>query len=219
MFCNYSQYDYVSKKGHTFKISFMAVAQVGNPVNATILSSFVTESGRDRFKEGQAKQEIGNRCTELEYNIFSRDSSAQVELYAEGPCINFGISKQLYFLYPAHALLDSNFRFKSPCTTIKLSSFAPLDHPLDPPLLAAEHFQTVKPQYVGVNIISSNFHTYTYLVALLSGQYTAIYSILGDVFSSQPVTHINVRTYIEHNIVKEAIHNHHTHIHSYLISY
>ena len=94
--CNYSQYDYGStKKGHTFTISVMAVDQVGNPMNATIRSSVVSESGRDRFKEGQAKHEIGNQCTELEYNVFSQDNSAQVELYAEGPCNNMGISKQL----------------------------------------------------------------------------------------------------------------------------
>ncbi|XP_064389191.1 uncharacterized protein LOC135337227 [Halichondria panicea] len=95
-FCNYSQYDYVStKKGHTFKISVMAVDQVGNPVNATIQSSVVSESGVNRLKEGQAEQRVGNQCTELEYNVFSQDSSAQVELYAKGPCINLGISRQL----------------------------------------------------------------------------------------------------------------------------
>ncbi len=94
--CSYSPYDCVStKKGHTFKVSVMAVDQVGNPINATICSSFVSESGRDHFKEGQAKQEIGNQCTELEHNVFSQDSSAQLELYAEGPCINLGISKKL----------------------------------------------------------------------------------------------------------------------------
>ncbi|XP_064389300.1 uncharacterized protein LOC135337313 isoform X2 [Halichondria panicea] len=98
--CNYSQYDYGStKKGHTFTISVMAVDQVRNQMNATIRSSVVSESGRDRFKEGQAKHEIGNRCTELEYNVFSQDSSAQVELYAEGPCINLGISRQLINIY------------------------------------------------------------------------------------------------------------------------
>ncbi|XP_064401792.1 uncharacterized protein LOC135347698 isoform X2 [Halichondria panicea] len=97
MFCNHSQNDYVSpKKGHAFKISVMAVDQVGNPKkNATIHSSVITDSGFDRLKEGQAKQTVGHQCTELEYNVFSQDSSAQVELYAEGPCINLGISKQL----------------------------------------------------------------------------------------------------------------------------
>ncbi len=100
MFCNYSQNDCCStQKGHTFKVNVMAVDQVGNQINATIRSSVVSESGRDRFKEGQAKQEIGNQCTELEYNVFSQDSSAQVELYAEGPCINLGISRQLINIY------------------------------------------------------------------------------------------------------------------------
>ena len=84
-----------TRKGHTFKIIVMAVDQVGNSMNATIQSSVVSESGFDRLKEGQAKQLVGNQCTELEYNVFSRDSSAQVELYADGPCINLGISRQL----------------------------------------------------------------------------------------------------------------------------
>ncbi|XP_064389142.1 uncharacterized protein LOC135337173 [Halichondria panicea] len=97
MFCNYSQNYYVStKKGHTFKISVMAVDQVGNPVYAAIRSSVITESGVGRLKEGQTEQEVGNQCTELEYNVFSQDSSAQVELYAEGPCNNLGISRQLF---------------------------------------------------------------------------------------------------------------------------
>ena len=96
MFCNYSQNDYVSpKKGHAFKISVMAVDQVGNPMNATIRSSVFTKSRVGRLKEGQAEQNVSNQCTDLEYNVFSQDSSAQVELYAEGPCINLGISKQL----------------------------------------------------------------------------------------------------------------------------
>ncbi|XP_064388815.1 uncharacterized protein LOC135336877 [Halichondria panicea] len=84
-----------SRKGHMFRISVMAIDQVGNPTNATIHSSVISESGFVRLKEGQAKQEVGNQCTELEYNVFSQDRSAQVELYAEGPCINLGISRQL----------------------------------------------------------------------------------------------------------------------------
>ncbi len=94
MFCN-NDNNKTTRKGHTFKISVMAVDQVRNPMNATIHSSVITESGVGRLKEGQVKQEVGNQCTELEYNVFSQDSSAQVELYAEGPCINLGISKQL----------------------------------------------------------------------------------------------------------------------------
>ncbi|XP_064388159.1 uncharacterized protein LOC135336328 [Halichondria panicea] len=73
----------------------MAVDQVGNPMNATIRSSVISESGFDRLNEGQTQQKVGKQCTELEYNVFSQDSFAQVELYAEGPCINLGISRQL----------------------------------------------------------------------------------------------------------------------------
>ncbi|XP_064389258.1 uncharacterized protein LOC135337274 [Halichondria panicea] len=75
----------------------MAVDQAGNPMNnAIIRSSVITESSRvDRLKEGQAQQEVGNQCTELEYNVFSQNSSAQVELYADGPCTNLGISRQI----------------------------------------------------------------------------------------------------------------------------
>ena len=81
-------------KGKAFKISVSAIDQVGNPVKETIYSSVVTESGVSRLKEGQAEQRVGNQCTELEYNVFSQDSSAQVELYADGPCSDMGISKQ-----------------------------------------------------------------------------------------------------------------------------
>ena len=88
--------DYIStKKGHTFKISVMAVDQVGNAMSATIHSSVVSKSGVGRLKEGQTEQEVGNQCTELKYNVFSQDSSAQVALYAEGPCNNSGISRKL----------------------------------------------------------------------------------------------------------------------------
>ena len=96
-FCgNYSEPNIKKPKGDAFKISIAAIDQVGNPVNATIYSSVVTESGVGRLKEGQDKQRVGNQCTELEYNVFSQDSSAQVELYADGPCLNMGISKQTF---------------------------------------------------------------------------------------------------------------------------
>ena len=46
-----------------------------------------------RLKEGQSEQIAGSECTELGYNVFAEDSSAQVELYAKGPCNDSGISK------------------------------------------------------------------------------------------------------------------------------
>ena len=94
IFCN-NDYSFIStRKGHTFRISVMAVDQVGIPTNATIHSSVITTSGVGRLKEGQTEQEVDNQCTELEYKVFSQDSSAQVELYAVGPCYNLGISRQ-----------------------------------------------------------------------------------------------------------------------------
>ncbi len=79
----------------------MAVDQVGNPLNATIRGTVITESGVSCLKEGQAEQRVGNQFTELEYiyNVFSQDSYAQVELYVcrgSMACINLGISKQLF---------------------------------------------------------------------------------------------------------------------------
>ncbi|XP_064389004.1 uncharacterized protein LOC135337044 [Halichondria panicea] len=90
IFCK-NDYNIIStRKGHTFRISVMAVDQVGNPKNATIRSSVITTSRVGRLKEGQAEQTVGNQCKELEYNVFSQDSSTQVELYAEGPFNNLG---------------------------------------------------------------------------------------------------------------------------------
>ena len=84
------------RKGGSFKVPVLAMDQVGKPVNATIHSSVLTESEATtgRLKEGQTEQTVGNRCTELEYNVFSQDSSAQLELYADGPCTNLGISRK-----------------------------------------------------------------------------------------------------------------------------
>ena len=97
VFCDKTNHFTIStKKGEAFKLSMSAIDQIGNPVSATIYSSVVTESGVGRLKEGQEVQRVGNQCTELEYNVFSQDSSAQVELYADGPCSSMGISKQSF---------------------------------------------------------------------------------------------------------------------------
>ena len=84
------------RKGKPFKVYVFAVDQVGKPVNATIHSSVVDDSGATigRLKEGQTEQTVGNQCTQLEYNVFSQDSSAHLELYADGPCTNLGISRK-----------------------------------------------------------------------------------------------------------------------------
>ena len=95
-FCKYNYFGIIfTRKGESFKVHILAMDQVGNPVNATIHASVVTDSGVGCLKEGQTEQTVGNQCTELEYNVFSQDSSAQLELYADGPCTNLGISKQV----------------------------------------------------------------------------------------------------------------------------
>ena len=83
------------RKGASFRVHIKAMDQVGTPVNATIHSSVITKSGVGHLKEGQEEQRVGNQCTELEYNVFSQDNTCQVQLYAEGPCSNLGISEKV----------------------------------------------------------------------------------------------------------------------------
>ena len=83
-------------KGELFTVSVAVVDQVGNPVNATVTSSLSSESGNGHFKGGQVEQQVGNQCTELEYNVYPQDNSAQlhIQLYVEGPCgYNIEVSK------------------------------------------------------------------------------------------------------------------------------
>ena len=92
----YRHNTFTAIKGQAIRVNISAIDQVGNSVDATIHSSVLTESGVGRLKEGQAEQRVGNQCTELEFNVFSQDSYAKVELYADGPCGNFGISRQTF---------------------------------------------------------------------------------------------------------------------------
>ena len=83
-------------KGELFTVSVVVVDQVQNPVNATVTSSLSSESGNGHFKGGQVKQQVRNQCTELEYNVYPQDSSAQlhIHLYADCPCgYNIEVSK------------------------------------------------------------------------------------------------------------------------------
>ena len=93
-FCDSKTTIYI-KKGESFTVNITAIDQVGNSVNATIHASVITKSGVGRLKEGQAKQIVGNQCTELKYNVFAQDTSAKLQLYADGPCTNSEISKKV----------------------------------------------------------------------------------------------------------------------------
>ena len=95
--CSYIHPTIYKKKGVRFTLNIVAVDQVGIPVNAKLISSLHSENkgiGTRRLKEGQQHRDIEGHCTELEYNVFSYESSAVLELYADGPCANQGISKK-----------------------------------------------------------------------------------------------------------------------------
>ena len=91
---NFSHPNVSIKKGEMFTVSLVAVDQVGNPLNATIISSFQSKSGNGRFKAGQVEQQVGDQCTELEYNVYSQDNSAQIHIHADGPCGDKGVSRK-----------------------------------------------------------------------------------------------------------------------------
>ena len=98
IFCNQHHQSIVHiRKGESFEVYIFAVDQVGKPVNATIHSSVVGDSGDTigHLEEGQTEQTVGSQCTQLKYSVFSQDSSAQLELYADGPCTNLGISRKV----------------------------------------------------------------------------------------------------------------------------
>ena len=94
---NYDHHNVSIRRGEMFTVSLEAVDYVGNPVNATIISSFSSESDKGHLKDSQVVQQVGNQCTELEYNVYSHDNSAQVHinLYTDTPCGNRVFTKIL----------------------------------------------------------------------------------------------------------------------------
>ena len=83
------------KKGETFTLSLTAVDQVGKPVHANLISSLLSDKdGIGRLKEGQQNRPIHDHCTVLDYNVYSNEGMAVLELYADGPCTNIGVSKR-----------------------------------------------------------------------------------------------------------------------------
>ena len=92
--CTYNHPTVFTRKGETFMLSVIAVDQVGGPANATVITSFSSEQGIGRLREGQDRQLTENQCTTLEYNVYSTASMAQIQLHANGPCNNLGMSKR-----------------------------------------------------------------------------------------------------------------------------
>ena len=95
VYCNHTHPTIEVRKGETFSISVVAVDQTQTPLRATVMSSLSTRNGFiGRISEGQQSQQVSSRCTELTFNVYSFNNSATLQLYAEGPCGNQGISLQ-----------------------------------------------------------------------------------------------------------------------------
>ena len=91
---NYSHPNVSIKKGEMFTVSLVAVDQVGNPLKAIVINSFRSKSGNGRLKAGQVEQQVGDQCTELEYNVYSQNNSAQIHIHADGSCGDKGVSRK-----------------------------------------------------------------------------------------------------------------------------
>ena len=82
------------RRGGTFRLMVTAVDQVLNQVTGTIISAFSNNTNTGHFNEGQTKRSINNSCTELEYNVYSDRPEVLIDLYADGPCGDEGLSKR-----------------------------------------------------------------------------------------------------------------------------
>ena len=83
--CNSTHPTVLTKKGEKFALSVAVVDQVGKPVNATIITSLKLDPGEiGSLKGGQQKRQVDDRCTELEYTIYSsNDYRAVMEINAD----------------------------------------------------------------------------------------------------------------------------------------
>ena len=70
-------------KGKKFNLSVVALDQVNNTLNATILAYSSGESG---IGNGQYSQKTYGTCTNLTYSVHSKNESEYLTLYADGPC-------------------------------------------------------------------------------------------------------------------------------------
>ncbi len=94
--CSYFNHEPIyTKKGQFFEVSIVAVDQLGNPVNATVISSVINNA--QLANVDQTRQAISSKCSSIQYAVYPKDefNSAEIELYADGPCNDIGISKRV----------------------------------------------------------------------------------------------------------------------------
>ena len=70
-------------KGEAFPVSVAAIDQASHPINATITSLLSSSSV---FGEGQQRQHVVASCTDISFNVYSRDTTEVVTIFADGPC-------------------------------------------------------------------------------------------------------------------------------------
>lgn len=81
--CSYQLPTIKVEKGSEFNVPLVAVDQVYHSVATDIIVSL---SGGPGVDEGQQIQAVKNECTNLTYNVFSKQKNEVIKLYADGPC-------------------------------------------------------------------------------------------------------------------------------------
>ena len=174
---NYSHPNILIAKGGLFTVSLVAVDQVGNPRNATVISSFSSVNGNSYLKANQTKQQVGSQCTELEYNVYSHDSSAKLHIYADGPCGFIGVSSKT---------LDVIFR---PCTCPVGTHPAPSDSDCicecDQNILAFCQDNVISPNYSHPNVSIKKGEKFTVSLGVVDQERNPLNAKIISSFSSE----------------------------------
>ena len=89
--CTYEHPHLERFRGQPFTVSLAALDQVMHTIPATIRAELTSSSGSNaRLGDFQNIKQIEGACTDLQYTLFSPDSSEELILIAEGPCGSTG---------------------------------------------------------------------------------------------------------------------------------
>ena len=89
--CSYHPGSIPVKKGEAFTVQAVAVDQVNHTLSTSIRSYL--SHRLSRLKAGQHVQRVNSSCTNLTYQVYSPMDNDMLNLYANGPCGDKGISK------------------------------------------------------------------------------------------------------------------------------
>ena len=82
-----------ARKGDLFSVNVVAVDQANHTINNTIIHTFLS-SKQGGLGENQITQTAKDTCTELKFQVFSRNSFEELVMHAEGPCKNAPLSQR-----------------------------------------------------------------------------------------------------------------------------